>query len=280
MGDPLIRGIAAFLTASQCPLPSIGARRKGRVGWVGRRDGASWEPAILSALRQLRLIVVGATIGAIGGSVLLGTSVDLRPVAVAVAAGTILFGLTFAMKWLATQPVPHLAPAYSSLTGRVLVTLAAALSVVLVFNVLVAPEARSVPARRNAQATVAPMPAAPSQVAGPTNPVGTVVPVAPIVQTSPRQVVRPPDAARPTSSAPRATVVPVSSPAATSPVSPFATPPASPQSPPPSAATAAPVQSVAPATPQPATPQPTPVSSAPSIVPTLPPLPTLPIGLP
>jgi hypothetical protein len=210
----------------------------------------------LSTLRQLRLVIVGATIGAIGGSVVLGTSDVLRPVAIAVAAGAILFGFTFPMQWLASQPVPRLAPAYSSLIGRVIVTVVAALSVVLVFNVLVAPEARSVPARRNAQATVGPMP------------------VAPIVPTSPHQVVRPPDATQPTSSAPRATVIPVSSPGATSPVSPFATPPASPQSPPPSAATAVPAQSVVPATPQP-----TPVSSPPSIVPTLP-LPTLPIRLP
>jgi hypothetical protein len=236
----------------------------------------------LSALQQLRLIIVGATIGAVGGSVAVGMSVDLRPVAVAVAAGAILLGLSFAMQRFASQPVARFAPAYSSITGRVIVTLAAVISVVLVFNLIVGSGARSVQARPNPQATVRPVPTPPSQIAGPISPAGTVVPVVP---ASPQQVVPPPAATTTTSFAPRATVQPLSSPAATSPVSPFATPPASPQSPPPSAATAAPVQTVAPATPQaataqPATPQPTPVSSPPSIVPTLPPLPTLPIGLP
>jgi hypothetical protein len=238
----------------------------------------------LNPLRQLRLIVVGATIGAICGTLVVGTSDVLRPVAITVAAGAILFGFTFPMQWLASQRVPRLARAHSSRIGRVVVTLAAALSVVLVFNVLVAPDARSVPARRNAQATVGPVPAVPSQTPRSIAPSSSAGPVAPPAPASPQPAVRPPTATEPTSSAPRATVVPVSSPAATSAVSPFATP-ASPQSPPPSAATAAPVQTVAPATPQaatpqPATPQPTPVSSPPSIVPTLGPLPTLPIHLP
>jgi hypothetical protein len=229
----------------------------------------------LSPLRQLRLIVVGATIGTICGGLALRTSDDLRPVAGAVAAGAILLGLTFAMQSFASHPLPRVAPAYSSVIGRVVVTLAAALSVVLIFNVLVAPDTRSGPARPNAQATVGPVPAVPSQTPRAIVPSSSAGPVAPPAPASPQPAVRPPSATKPTSSAPRATLVPVSSPAATSPVSPFATPPASPQSPRPSAATAAPAQSVAPATAQP-----TPVSSPASIVPTLPPLPTLPIGLP
>jgi hypothetical protein len=238
------------------------------------------EPAILSALRQLQLIIVGATLGAIAGSIVPGTSVDLRPGAVAVAAGAILFGLTFALQRFASQPVARLVPAYSSLIGRVTVTLAAALSVVLVFNLLVASDARSVPTRPNAQATVGPVPAAPTQISAPTAPATSAGPVVPVEPAA-----RPPTATQATSSAPQATLVPLSSPAATSPVSPFATPQALPQSPPPSVPTAAPVQTVAPATPQPATaqpetPQPTPVSSQPPIIPTLPPLPTLPIRLP
>ena len=44
-------------------------------------------------MRQLRLIVVGATIGAICGSVVLGPNHDLRPVGIAVAAGVIVLGL-------------------------------------------------------------------------------------------------------------------------------------------------------------------------------------------
>lgn len=206
---------------------------------------------------------------------MLRPSDDLRLVAVAAIVGASLFGLSFMLQPFANQAVPRLVPAYSSLIGRVLVTLAAALSVVLVFNVLVAPDVRSVSARPNAQATVGPVPAAPSDIGAPIAPASSAGPVVPVVPASPQPAVRPPAATGPTSSAARATLVPVSSPAATPPVSPFATPPASPQSPPPSVATAAPAQSVAPATPQP-----TPVSSPPSIVPTLPPLPTLPIRLP
>jgi len=228
----------------------------------------------LSALRQLRLIIVGATIGAICGSLALRTSDDIRPVAVAVAAGAVLLGLTFAMQLVPSRPVPRLAPAYSSLIGRAIVTLAAALSVLLVFNLLVAPDPRGVPPRPNAQATIAPVPAAPSQIAGPTTPAGTVVPVAPAVPgvpASPQQGVPPPTATVTASSARPATVQTAASPAATSPVSPFATQQAPPPSPPPSAAAAtSPAASVAPATPQP-----TPVPSPLSIIPTLPPLPTI-----
>jgi len=253
--------------------PGLGSASAGRDQQVGsgRRDGASFEPAVLSALRQLRLIIVGATIGAICGSLALRTSDDIRPVAVAVAAGAVLLGLTFAMQLVPSRPVPRLAPAYSSLIGRAIVTLAAALSVLLVFNLLVAPDPRGVPPRPNAQATIAPVPAAPSQIAGPTTPAGTVVPVAPAVPASPQQGVPPPTATVTESSARPATVQTAASPAATSPVSPFATQQAPPPSPPPSAAAAtSPAASVAPATPQP-----TPVPSPLSIIPTLPPLPTI-----
>lgn len=232
-------------------------------------------------MRQLRLIVVGATIGAICGSVVLGPNHDLRPVGIAVAAGVIVLGLTYPVQRFASQPGPRLAPAYQSLIGRAIVTLAAALSVVFTFNMLVASDARSVPARPNAQSTVGQVPGAPPpQVAAPIAPASSAGLVAPVVPASPQPAVRPPAATQPTSHAPRATVAPVSSPAATSPVSPFATPRAATPSPPPSAPTAVPAQTVAPATLQPATPEPTPVSSPPSIIPTLPPLPTLPIGLP
>lgn len=215
-------------------------------------------------MRQLRLIVVGTTIGAICGSVVLGPNHDLRPVGIPVAAGVIVLGLAYPVQRFASRPGPRLAPAYQSLIGRAIVTLAAALSVVLTFNVLVASDARSVPARPNAQSTVGQVPGAPpAQVAAPIAPASSAGPVAPVVPASPQPAVRPPAATQPTSPAPRATVVPVSSPAATSAVSPFAKPPASPESPPPSATTAAPAQSVPPA-----------------IIPTLPPLPTLPIGLP
>ena len=190
--------------------PGLGSASAGRDQQVGsgRRDGASFEPAVLSALRQLRLIIVGATIGAICGSLALRTSDDIRPVAVAVAAGAVLLGLTFAMQLVPSRPVPRLAPAYSSLIGRAIVTLAAALSVLLVFNLLVAPDPRGVPPRPNAQATIAPVPAAPSQIAGPTTPAGTVVPVAPAVPgvpASPQQGVPPPTATVTASSARPAT---------------------------------------------------------------------------
>ena len=225
----------------------------------------------MSALEQLRLIVVGATIGAIGGSVVLRPSDDLRPAAIAATAGAILLGLSFVLQRFASRPVPRLAAAYSSLIGRVVVTLAAALSVFLAFNLLVHSDARSVPARPNAQATVAPAPTAHSQLPNPIAPASSVVPIAP---ASPQTSVRPPAPRSDTSSAPQATVVPVSSPAATSPVSPFATPPASPPASPPAApATASPAQSVPPATPQP-TAIPSPTSIIPTI-PTLPPLPTI-----
>ena len=229
--------------------------------------------SVLSALKQLRLMVVGATIGAIGGSVVLRPSDDLRPLAVAAAAGAILLGLSFVVQFVASQPVPRLAPAYSSLIGRVVITLGAALSVVLVFNLLAPSDARSAPARPNAQATLAPAPTAHSQIP---DPIATARSVVPIVPASPQPLGRPPAPTPDTSSAPQATVVPVSTPAATSSVSPFATPAPSPPAPPPSApAAASPAQSV-----PPTTPQPTSIPAPTSIIPTLPPIPLPTIRLP
>lgn len=217
---------------------------------------------------QLRLMVVGATIGAIGGSVALRPSDDLGPVVIAATVGAILLGLSVVVQWLASQPVSRLAPEYSSLIGRVVVTLGAALVVVLAFNLLVLSDASGVPARPNALATVAPARNAHSQIPSPIAPASSVPPIVP---ASPQPSGRPPAPTPTTSSAPQASVVPLSTPAAASSDSPPATPEAPPPSPPPSAtATASPAQSVPPATPQPtAIPAPT------SIIPTLPPLPTI-----
>jgi hypothetical protein len=217
-------------------------------------------------------MIVGATIGAIAGSVVLRPSNDLRPIAIAATAGAIFVGLSFVVQRFPSKPLPQLAPAYAPHIGRVVVTLGAVLSVVIAFNLLVRSDARSVPARSNAKDAVGPARTAPSQISAPSAPASSVVPTAP---ASPQPSVDPPAPTPETSSAPQATVVPESGPAATSPVSPFATPPASPPAPPPSTPTATPpAQSVPPATPQP-TAVPSPTSIIPTI-PTIPALPTLP----
>src|SRR5438132_9780870 len=70
--------------------------RKARTGWVGSDDGASVETIVISALGQLRLIVVAATIGAIVGSLVLLPRDDLRPAAIVAVAGIALLVLSFA----------------------------------------------------------------------------------------------------------------------------------------------------------------------------------------
>jgi hypothetical protein len=219
-------------------------------------------------------MIVGATIGGMVGGARLAQSDDLRLVALAATGGAALMGLTFALRLFSRRSNPRLSP----VLGRVVVTLAAIMTVVLTFNLLVATDGRRAPARPNAQATVRPELAAPAPLSSPRAPAGSVVPVAP---ESPRPAMHP-SAATATPPAPRGTGAPASSPAATTAVAPLATPRISPPSPPPSRQPTlsqppapSPAQTVAPTTPQ-SSPTPAPVS----IIPALPPLPAPTIGLP
>jgi hypothetical protein len=216
----------------------------------------------VSAATQLRLIILGASLGAIVGSLAMISRDDLRAAALAVTAGVALLALTFAASRLSPR-VPRLAGTYASPIGRIVLTAAAVVVVAVAFNVLIDAGARGT-----------------SRPAGPTDNVKrSAAPAAATQSIAPPRSIAPssadvvtPATPRPGAPAPAAPSAPVATPAA---VTPSAAPaPAAPRSTPePVGRTPSPTQTLA-------VPAPSPTAAPTSIIPTLPPLPSATISVP
>jgi len=226
----------------------------------------------MTALRQLQVLILAATLGTIAGSLVLLSRDDLRPVAVAAAVGVVLLVLTFAARTLPPPRAPSVARVHSLRFGQVLVTFAGVAAIVFALNLLVGSEVRGTSAPAGSQTpSVRPSSTATSQTAGPVAPIissppaGTTAASSVVPSATPAATAAPESAAPATSaSASPATSAPTTpSPAVTAPPTPAQTASQSPQSPS-------------------AMPTPTPTSFLPTLppVPTLPPLPTATIRLP
>src|SRR6266545_4306850 len=139
----------------------------------------------MTTLRQLRLIVLGATLGAIVGSLAFIGREDLRPAAFAAIAGAAVLALTFA---IARLPFPSLALRYARRIAQLGITLVAVAAVVAVLSMLASPEARVIRSRpAQESATAEPTPAAAPADARTNAPAPTSAPTPTQTQEQPQQ---------------------------------------------------------------------------------------------
>jgi hypothetical protein len=237
--------------------------RRAHPGWAGRRDAATFEDQGLSGLTQLGLLIGGATLGAVVGLLVLVLGTLPAAAAAAMVGAPLLVVITVAARRLTRVRLPRLVPARSPL-GRVAITVGGLVLVVVAANVLLGADARGTPTRRiDTSPTTRPSSVPASVAPAPTGKADT---------TS----VTPPGQQRSGASAPNATAAPTAAAATSAPASSGA----SRRTAAPSVTTVPAPATTAPSTPATASPHATPTSAPTSILPTLPPLPTLPLPRP